>query len=147
MSTFIFTSVYLASIYSNWRKTPKQKTAPTNLGLQLLHQLRLPLLALLVSGQFAFVGRLLLVQPPPQVHVLLRQAARLGRVTVTVPRLKTQGLLQLWVWVDAGLVWGVRCRLTPAPLADGSVMLGIWIKKKLGFRRNPIRQRVLHFRT
>lgn len=75
----------------------KKKLAPTNLRLQLLHQLRLPLLPLLVGGQLTLVGRLLLVQPPPQVHVLLRQAAQLGRVAVTVARLEAQGLLQLWV--------------------------------------------------
>lgn len=68
-----------------------------NLGLQLLHELRLPLLPLLVSGEFTLVGRLLLVQPPAQIHVLLSQAARLWRIVASVPSFKTQRLLQLKV--------------------------------------------------
>lgn len=60
--------------------TPRMRSRiqPTHLGLQLLHELRLPLLTLLVGSELTPVSRLLLVQPPPQIHVLLRHTAGLG---------------------------------------------------------------------
>lgn len=42
----------------------QRRVKQTHLSLQLLHELRLPLLTLLVRGEFPLVGRLLLIQAP-----------------------------------------------------------------------------------
>ena len=64
-----------------------------DLGLQPLHQLRLPLLALLVSLQLAPVGGLLLLQLPPQLHALQGQPP--GLLGCRLPGLPPHSLLQL----------------------------------------------------
>lgn len=64
-----------------------------HLALQLLHQLSLPLLTLLVCLQLALVGRLLLLQPPAQLNIMLGQALVLQCLLLSC--LQAQGLLQL----------------------------------------------------
>lgn len=63
------------------------------LGLELLHQLCLALLALLVGLELPLVGSLLLLQQPPQLHVVLGQAPVLGLLPLL--GLGPQALLQL----------------------------------------------------
>lgn len=64
-----------------------------DLGLQPLHKLGLPLLALLVGLQLAPVGGLLLLQLPPQLHALPYQPP--GLLCFQLPRLQLHSLLQL----------------------------------------------------
>lgn len=64
-----------------------------DLGLQPLHKLGLPLLALLVGLQLAPVGGLLLLQLPPQLHALPCQPP--GLLRFQLPGLQPHSLLQL----------------------------------------------------
>lgn len=64
-----------------------------DLGLQPLHKLGLPLLALLVGLQLAPVGGLLLLQLPAQLHALPCQPP--GLLRFQLPRLQPHSLLQL----------------------------------------------------
>lgn len=64
-----------------------------DLGLQPLHKLGLPLLALLVGLQLSPVGGLLLLQLPPQLHALPHQPR--GLLRFQLPRLQPHCLLQL----------------------------------------------------
>ena len=67
----------------------------TYLGLEFLHELRLALLALLVSLQLALVARVLLLQPPSQLDVLLEEALSIGVLARRLALLQLQRLLQL----------------------------------------------------
>lgn len=89
-----------------------------HLALQLLHQLRLPLLPLLVRLQLALVGCLLLLQPLAQLHVVLGHALTLRRLLL--PGLQAQGLLQLrgvgrWIRPPAAGLGGGMDRRISAP--------------------------------
>lgn len=64
-----------------------------DLGLQPLHKLGLPLLALLVGLQLPPVGGLLLLQLPPQLHALPHQPA--GLLRLQLPGIQPHRLLQL----------------------------------------------------